>query len=311
MTTSAQPTDGQPKGGEILAEEIPLEDIEKMLESEDPEFAKQLEEVRTIENDPTIELEASVVGEDDNLASEERPDSVYAKVRARVKMSVYTFKRNLKIRLKEFAKNLLIALKTKPAEFAYYTMAMAKLLLNHIGTPLRLFKAATPLQRLASLVLLVIGSVALLVLINNVKGIWIPALNEPILTSFEAHADFVESFTADQSQSFYGVFPQERHEFLFTRMKVNLRRTPDNPNPMGAFEVIVLLDSKDTAIEVRDREVELFDYLQRVFEDETFNDLENELGKAKLKSRLKRELNQLLTQGWVKEVSFKTFILKP
>jgi flagellar basal body-associated protein FliL len=80
---------------------------------------------------------------------------------------------------------------------------------------------------------------------------------------------------------------------------------------MGAFEIVVLLDSKDTAIEVADRQVEFFDLLQRVFEEESFNDLETELGKSKLKSHLKRELNQKLTQGWAKDISFKTFILKP
>jgi flagellar basal body-associated protein FliL len=94
-------------------------------------------------------------------------------------------------------------------------------------------------------------------------------------------------------------------------MKVNLRRTAENPNPMGAFEVIVQVDSKDTAIELRDREVELNDHLQRVFEEETFSDLETEIGKARLKTSLKRELNQKLTQGWVKDISFKTFVLKP
>ena len=80
---------------------------------------------------------------------------------------------------------------------------------------------------------------------------------------------------------------------------------------MGAFELIVLLDSKDTAIEIRDREVEFFDLLQRVLEEESFADLESELGKQRLKGRVKRELDQKLTQGWIKDINFKTFILKP
>ncbi len=90
-----------------------------------------------------------------------------------------------------------------------------------------------------------------------------------------------------------------------------MKRPKENENPMGAFEIIVLLDSKDTAIEVRDREVELHDALQRVFEDESYGELESESGKGRLKSRLKRELNAKLTQGWVKDVTFKHFIIKP
>lgn len=80
---------------------------------------------------------------------------------------------------------------------------------------------------------------------------------------------------------------------------------------MGAFEVVVKVDSRDSAIEVRDREVEFFDLVQRVFEAETYPDLSSKPGKIKLKARLKREMNEILSQGWVQEVSFKTFVLKP
>ena len=205
-----------------------------------------------------------------------------------------------------------VFLKTRPKEFFFYALSVARVLRQEFMVPVRAFQEASQLKRSAALVLIAIAIASLWVLLANVKGIWLPQISEPILNSFESVADHVQTFQPkEEGESFYSAFPQERHEFLFPKMKVNLRRTSDSPNPMGAFEVIVLLDSKDTAIEVSDREVEFFDLLQRAFEEESFTDLESELGKNRLKSRLKRELNQKLTQGWAKDISFKSFILKP
>jgi flagellar basal body-associated protein FliL len=132
------------------------------------------------------------------------------------------------------------------------------------------------------------------------------------LKSLEHHADNVETYeTAAGAESFYAAFPQEVHEFLFKKMKVNLRRTSENPNPMGAFEVVVGVDSQDTAVELRDREVEFHDMLQRLFEEELVTELDSETGKKILKGRVRKELNGKLTQGWIKEVHFKSFVLKP
>jgi flagellar basal body-associated protein FliL len=205
-----------------------------------------------------------------------------------------------------------VFLRTRPKEYFFYGLKMAKATAKQVVVPIEAYQSATKLQRLAVVTLLALAVGSAWVLKHNFMGVWLPAINEPLLRTFEPLADHVETYQRkDNGESFYAAFPQERYEFLFPKLKVNLRRTAENPNPMGAFEIIVLMDSKDTAIEARDREVEFFDLLSRVFEDETFNDLETELGKGRLKSRLKHELNQKLTQGWVKDISFKTFILKP
>lgn len=308
MTNTEQPPPNDPS----KAEEIPLEDIEKLLEAEDPEFTKELEAVKAVENNPDVNIEATVVSEEDPADEKLKQESWIGKLRARLRMSFYTFKINLKTRLKTLGKDTLVFLKTKPKEYALYSIAISKVLAKKSVVPFQLFRSASNAQRVGFLFLVLVGVASLWVLLSNLRGIWLPGLNEPILANLSEEAEWVETYDAKQDvESFYSAFPQERHEFLFRKMKVNLKPAADSPNPMGAFEVIVLLDSKDTAIEIRDREVEFFDNLQRVFEEETFNDLESDLGKGRVKGRIKRELNQGLTQGWVKDVSFKTFILKP
>lgn len=310
MTTSPPPD--QPK-----AEEVSLEDIDKLLEAEDPEFAKQLEDVRSVEVDTSVEIEATVSDEDQlgteaQAEVESKPATRAARMKSAIRLGIRTFRARLRVFLLSSWRDLILFLRTRPKEFALYAVSLIRNLAKKSVIPIRAFREASTGQKLIVIVLVAISATVLWMVRANLRGVWLPSLNEPILRSLEHGADSVETFDAkDGGESFYSAFPQERHEFLFRRMKVNLRRTADNPNPMGAFEVIVQVDSKDSAIELRDREVEFFDLLQRVFEDETFTDLEQELGKAKLKARLKRELNQKLTQGWVKDIIFKTFVLKP
>lgn len=298
------------------SEEISLEDIDKLLADEDPEFAQQLEEVRAVETDSSIEIESSVETEDgEETAEAAQPEVKQSNIifrllgKARDKWDLFRIRQ--KTRFKALFYESIVFLKTKPKEFAFYLITQLKALLQKIKDLINALLDLSRLQKITLLLLIAMGVGAVWLLKANLKGVWIPALQEPIIQSLESVADAEFTFDPKEVSQFYSAFPQERHEYLFDKIKINLRRTAGHANPMGAFELYVLLDSKDTAIEVRDREVEFFDLIQRTLEDESFESLEGEAGKNKLKSRLKRELNQKLTQGWVKDINFKTLILKP
>ena len=289
--------------------DIPLDDIDKLLQSEDPEFAKGLEEVRNVESDPTVSIDASAI--DEGLAADDaQVASETGKSTWRLKFA--RFKQRVRERLALGLTNALIFVKTRPKEFFFYALVLLKALLQAALTPLALFRNANKAQKAVLVLLLALSGVAVWVLMQNLRGTWLPQLNEPLLHSFEPYADSVVKFdTHEDGESFFSAFPQERHEFLFPKMKVNLKRTAENPLPMGAFEIIAVADSKEAAIELHDREVELSDSIQRLLEDETFADLETENGKGALKARIKNELNPKMAQGWITDIDFKTFILKP
>ena len=203
-------------------------------------------------------------------------------------------------------------LKTKPKEYFLFSFALTVIAYKKIKTQVTAFREAPRIFQIGVALLATVVIGGLWVFGANLKGIWIPHLTEPILSSLEHKADYVGTFDPqDGAESFYAAFPQEVHEFLFKKMKVNLRRRPENPNPMGAFEIVVEVDSKDTAVELRDRETEFHDLLQRLMEEESVTDLDSENGKKILKGRIKKELNGKLTQGWLKDIHFKTFVLKP
>ncbi len=296
--------------------DIPLEDIDRLLESEDPEFAKSLEEVRAVTPDQDVSIEASTTDESEAIESDEKlaekPESRISRLKSRIRMRWMSFRNRMRERASQFGRDAIVFLKTRPKEFLLFSIVTIKALAKQSKVPFVAFKNATKAQRIGVLVLVALMAGASWVLIHNLKGVWVPSINEPILHSFESNSSEVFEFDPKEpGESFYSAFPQEQHEFLFGKMKLNLKQSPEHPLPMGAFEIIVGLDSADTSIEVRDREVELSDLIQRVFEEETFGDLSTEFGKTRLKSRIKRELNEKLTQGWVKEVHFQTFILKP
>ena len=300
-----------PKDGEIS-----LEDIDRLLESEDPEFTKSLEEVRAVESDPDVIIDAAAIDEtltgETESETDAKPEGRLAKWRARLRLKLAALRVRVGLWIGQVLTNAFIFLKTRPKEYALFLFVNGKILAKKAYIPVKAFQEASRLQKITAIVLILLAGVSFWILLANFRGIWIPQISEPMLNSLEEVADSVDTYRPeDEGESFYSAFPQERFEYLFRKFKVNLRRTEVHANPMGAFEVIVLLDSKDTAIEVSDREVEFFDMLQRVFEEESVTDLESELGKNRLKSRLKRELNQRLTQGWAKEINFKTFVLKP
>ncbi|MGE0528621.1 MAG: hypothetical protein AB7P49_16250, partial [Bdellovibrionales bacterium] len=100
---SDTPSTDQSKG------EVPLADIDNLLEEADPGFTKQLEEVRSVETDRNVEIEATVTEEglssDENL--DEKPESGWRRWRARLRAKWFAFRMRLKNRLIVAAKDLL------------------------------------------------------------------------------------------------------------------------------------------------------------------------------------------------------------
>src|SRR5262249_43414299 len=146
----------------------------------------------------------------------------------------------------------------------------------------------------------------------NLKGRWLPALMPPLLTNFYEVAD--QKFDYDPKTDmipFGRAFPQDPEMFLINKIKVNLRRTSGHPNPMGAFEIYLQVDARDTAVELQTRQVEIHDQVQRIIEEQSYNEMVSDLGKNRVKGIIKSQVSQALTQGYVVDVHFKNFILKP
>ncbi|MAQ36775.1 MAG: hypothetical protein CMO21_06030 [Thioclava sp.] len=296
------------------ADEIALDDIDALLDQEDPSFREELTQVASVQTDVELDEEGSLGELQDeglNEEAEEEPKSKFKKI-------LFNIKANLKFRFDNFKRFLsqkffqfLLFLKTKPKEWLQYVLAQLKVVLGFFVAWKNRF-AALPRKQKGIVFGVLILSVALIFMTyKNLKGVWLPTLNPPLIQSYYQVADKEHFYGGEDFELFYKAFPRDPDLFLFDKFKVNLKHSEGHRNPMGAFEVVLELDSKDAAIEVQSRQIEFHDLIQREFEDQTYPSMLTDLGKLRLKNQIKKRLDVELSQGWIEDVHFQTFILKP
>lgn len=294
-------------------EEDVSNDIDALLEQEDPGFKRDLSQVAEIK--PEVELdEEGSLGEiteppvDDDETEEK---SRIRKIGARLKSQLGYRLQRFKLRVRNFIFNIIVFLRTRPKEFFGFLLSVVRSQLKKLKALLQSFGALPRNQKIIVMIVLVMSVAVAFLTLKNLKGVWLPTLNPPIVSSLSDVADRSFSYSAEKFEMFYKAFPRTPDLFLFEKFKVNLKPSAGHPNPMGAFEVVVELDSKDAAVEVQSRQVEFHDLIQREFESQTYPSLLTDLGKQYLKDLIKKNLDERLSQGWVEDVHFQTFILKP
>jgi len=317
MTDADNQLDGPDSIGEIS-----LDEIDKILKEDDPEFASSLGEIQSVGVEGEIEIESSVM--EDGGFSEEVEVPRFQSLLSRLpgdgkwkerflqllsQLSLHWG--SLRTSIKSRLTDLMLVSRNLPKEIYGYLKSVLIIVAGRIQSRIRAFLGLSAYQKLMtfSLAILVLGMLFIFKL--NLSGNWIPQVSEPPITNWADVADAEFEFDRSKdTEPFLRAFPQEEHAFLFPKMIVNLKRTSGR-NPMGAFEFYVIFDSQDAAVEAQMRKRELHDLLQRTVEEQTYEELDSNLGKLRLKDVVKRALNEVMTQGWAKEVLIKTFVLKP
>lgn len=117
---------------------------------------------------------------------------------------------------------------------------------------------------------------------------------------------------ATEREVFYDSFRAAQNIFVIQRMIVNLRPSSQSgSNPMAMAEIFVEGISPDVIVEIKDREIEFKDAMLRTMEDFSYDELISESGKRALTERLGREADRLATQGRVRRVYLRNFVIKP
>lgn len=164
---------------------------------------------------------------------------------------------------------------------------------------------------LISIPLLILG--AFFLYKKSTNGGWMPSAYEPYLKSFDKVASQIYYYQANEpTEPFDSPLRHPEYIVLFDKMVVNLRRPyRSGTNPMGAFEIYLEGSSNEAGIELMNRKKEFLDVIQRTIESYTYEELDSLSGKQKLKLHIRKQINYLLNNGWVKKVYFKTIIIKP
>lgn len=117
---------------------------------------------------------------------------------------------------------------------------------------------------------------------------------------------------AGQQESFYESTRTSQNILLLRKLVANLKRSANSgDNPMGAFEFYVEGTVSEVVIEIKDRESEIEDLFLRTIEETTFDQAASGEGKRLLCDRLRKEVNKVLTTGFVRRIFIKNAIIKP
>ena len=99
---------------------------------------------------------------------------------------------------------------------------------------------------------------------------------------------------------------------LSSAVTVNIKRSESSSsNPMMNVQMYIEASSREAATEIKDREKEIRDLIQRIAELMTYDEMITTAGKQKFKFHLRKELDQIVNNGRIKGVYYKTILLKP
>lgn len=142
---------------------------------------------------------------------------------------------------------------------------------------------------------------------------WKELWSLPYLSSLEGIADHKFNYSSDSKIIRYDndlLLPQ--YTVLINKIVVNIRPGKlSTKNPMIAFDLYVRTDNEEASIEIKKREKQFQDHIQRFCEGLNYDQIMTEEGKQTWKNRMKRELNLILNTGRVKDIFFKTLLIKP
>jgi flagellar basal body-associated protein FliL len=330
----AKPSDEGDSAKAEGEESYSLENIDDILQQEDPEFASQMSEIESDEEMNAAEIESinideEELSEDDENNEEKAPLSErfpklykYIDPIISVKEKIQLTIRHRILRLRNSAITLahssvqgtLNFVKNTLPDLIKYLVAQLKVVLGFFKAQVMRVKNLDRVQKAGIIVLLIIAAAAGSLINRTLKGGWINVLDRaPIIDRFDQVASKEFLFNPEKDlQLFYEAFPQEEHSVIVPKIKINLKRVQGGGStPMGAFELFINVDSIDTAIEVKDRDREFSDLIQREMEEFSYPELKTNVGKKRVKRAIKNKLNQHLNQGRVTGVFFKMFIIKP
>lgn len=305
--------------------ELSVEDIDKVLAEEDPEFLNQLNQVS---QDKNLSLPSIEISDEDQALNDERDAwaqsgkfgrSIFRVFPAVARMSLalkkskfklIAFYQDRKVRVKNFLYFLLTTGREKTLAAIRLRVANTKEKLSQASDKYRYMSGLGKLM-VAATFLLAIGTTVFIYL-SVTRGVF-RAETSLFVTSLEGVADEVNTVNPDdEKEPFYDNLRMGNHLFLVPKMVVNLKKSAKSSDtPMGAFEFYIEGTNQDVLIEIKDREVELRDLMYRTIEDFTFEQADSPEGKELMTEKLRKEVNMVLTQGKIRKVWLKTAIVKP
>lgn len=305
-------------------ETFSLEDLDQILEQEDPGFAESLQQIKEEGVGDAEAIEALAVNSDEEGDAEgpgqtktQQIKNRIEKIRARIVEPCLRAQDFLQMRWRVFRNQLALFhaatldfLRQGLPERIRWAKSQVRVAYAQSRETVKVFWAKPLAERLGYLGIGFCGLGALIFMAMIFKSTWLPEWEDPILTSYlEVGKDLGDFSNSEDFQPLFEAFPEVEFPVRLKKVVVNLRRSPGGGRlPMGIFEFFLGVDARDTAVEIRDREKELVDLVQRTLEEFTYNEVMSYPGKVLMKSKIKENINEVLNQGQVNQVYINRMI---
>ena len=308
------------------------DEVDQALAELDPDFTKSLKDLSSLPTDG-VDIEPAEL--DESLLKEEKI-TLWMRLRDRwaVAFKPYYW-------IKDHCTRLFLSLKGRGGGSAkkvlsYLTgegrakaLATAKSILPAMKQPLKtsvqIIKSMSRRRRILLGTLFLLAVFFLRFFGTIVNGRFLPSTGEQILKSFNDVADrLVKIDPKGPIEAFDSPLRHPEYIVLLKRIVVNLQKPAGSGrNPMGMFEFYVEANNQEAAVELKAREVEMTDAMQRTVEGMSYPELRevpcasggtevrSAGGKQRMKKLIRQALNTILTRGRVKNVYLKSITLKP
>lgn len=312
-TNSHSPKD-QPSVEE--GEDLSPDQLESIILSEAPDFAKDLNEVMSLPFDTSVDLDVVDINQ---IFSPENPWQHALGIR-KILVTLFPFLP----KLWDLQQRTLMAFHLRQAHLSLLLRQMLPKLfqvvkaggmatLEYSNQQLISFKELTRTLKIAVIGLLLAVLLTLAFVYRSITHGVLPEDKEFLMASLEEWAtQSYQTDTETEMDFFYDSTQTIQNIMSLPKMIVNLRPSSlSGPNPMAALEFFLEGLSPEAIVEVKDRESEIRDLFQRTIEEMTYNEMESTEGKQQLTEKLRQALNVHLTKGKIRRVFFKEAVVKP
>lgn len=304
----------------IAGEGLSLEDLDSLLESEDPEFQKEMQEISEDDVLQSAEVEDEVEESEPEPSApqEDVPLSRFKKFKVFLVRHIQKWRGRVNGGVRSSI-NIALALKSWTLKFIKTDLPLIigkvtrkiKAIVDFLKYLISQFRAQSRMKKLFLLGLILIFSGTIYLLQQNIKGRWIPYLSPPLVKSFLEKGVLIRRDATLKYVSLDLAFPEPAFTVLLKRITVNLKPTRGFANPLASFQFYVDADTQDTAIELRHRDNELSDYISRELEGFTYLEATSSRGRRKIKNIVRETINQALNRGRVRAIYAKTYEVRP
>lgn len=286
--------------------------FDEALKEAAPDFLKGLSDIGPGISATGV-LDDAVLDPDSIALDDDSYDPQQHSLLDRWKRKARQAKRRLKQRFQIFKTQFVLFITETLPELGKQLLHGLKTFLGWIRAGIASFGSLSKRQKLILMAIIGVTGAGVGVVYKSFRSGILPEADQILIPQLDVFSQQTIYIKATDGYDWFYDSPRASQNLVsMKRMVFNIKASRNSgPQPMAAVELFIEGYAPDVIIEIKDREPELLDLFQREGEQMSYDQLSSGEGKRLLSEKLQNVINQVLTEGKVKKIYLKNFILKP